>query len=201
MNLRTVKSSLAISALVFSFIVAVPAVVSAQNERMQEAKTAAEERREAAATQVSDRKEASEAKRTEAKAAVCERRQKNLTRIMTRIADRGDKQIALFSTIAERTQAFYETKGKTLANYDELVADVAAKKEAAQTAVTKIADDAESLDCSAEDPKAAVTLFKESLKAEIAALKEYKTSVKNLIVGVKSVQSTTAPDTTETEEQ
>ncbi len=44
----------------------------------------------------------------------------------------------------------------------------------------------------ANNPKGVISSFKESLKAEITALKEYKTAIKNLIVGVKSVQGATS---------
>ncbi|MDT4881115.1 hypothetical protein FQZ97_1169370 [compost metagenome] len=113
---------------------------------------------------------------------------------MKRISDRGQKQIDLFSSIAERTKAFYEKKGRELSNYDALVADVAAKKESAQDAVAMIAVRGAEFDCNSDDPKGSVTSFREHQKQAIAALKEYKTSVKNLIVGVKSVQSTTSSE-------
>ena len=45
--------------------------------------------------------------------------------------------------------------------------------------------------CDGTDPKGAVSSFKDALKSEIAALQAYRTSVKNLIVGVKSVQGNT----------
>jgi len=111
---------------------------------------------------------------------------------MVRLGDRGQKQIDLFSTIAERTEKFYTDKGKALTNYDALVADVAAKKTAAQSAVDTVKSTSVEFKCDGNDPKGVAATFKERLKAEIAAMKAYKTSVKNLIVGVKSVQRTVA---------
>lgn len=137
-------------------------------------------------------KDASQTRLADAKLKACENRQQAITNIMARLNDRGQKQIDLFSTIAERTEAFYKTKGNTLANYDALVADVAAKKAAAQAAVDATKSVSGTFKCDGTNPKGVVSMFKTDLKAEITALNNYKTSVKNLIVGVKSVQSTTS---------
>lgn len=123
----------------------------------------------------------------------CQNRQKAIKKIMARIANRGQKQITVFSIIATRTQTFYTSKGKTLSNYDALVADVNAKQTAAQTVVDTIKSDSTSFNCDGSDPKGFVSSFQDSLKSEISSLQEYRTSVKNLIVGVKSVQETAAP--------
>jgi len=50
--------------------------------------------------------------------------------------------------------------------------------------------------CDGDNPKGVASTFKDLHKAEIAALKAYKAAVKNLIVGVKSVQPTTETSTT-----
>lgn len=131
-------------------------------------------------------------KLADAKLKACQNRQKTINNIMARISDRGQKQLDLFTTIAVRVETFYIDKGKTLSNYDELVADVTTKKEAAQTAVDAVKANSITFKCDGTDPKGVVTTFKDSLKSGIDALKAYRTSVKNLIVGVKSVQGTTS---------
>lgn len=151
--------------------------------KLDEAKAKAETQREATKTRLQD-----------AKLRACEKRQSVIANTMKRISDRGQKQIDLFSGIAERTQAFYDKKGKTLANYDALVADVATKKAAAEEAVAMVASQGADFKCDGTDPKGAVSGFKEHHTHVIVALKEYKTSVKNLIVGVKSVQGTTSSE-------
>jgi hypothetical protein len=120
----------------------------------------------------------------------CQAHRAAIQTIMTRAARRGDNHIALFSKITDRVEAFYQSKGKTLATYDQLVGAVAAKKVAAQTAVDAVKTADTTFDCSSDNPKAQVMVFRAEVKAEIAALKEYRTAAKNLIVGVKSVQST-----------
>lgn len=126
---------------------------------------------------------------TAVKLKVCEKRQKNITNIMSRISDRGQKQLDLFTTIATKTEAFYVNKGHTLANYQTLVDAVNAKQAAAKTTVATIKTDGANFNCSSTDPQGSIATFKTALKSEIQALKDYKTAVKNLIVGVKSVQS------------
>lgn len=131
----------------------------------------------------------------DARLKACQNREKAINNIMSRIADRGQKQLDLFSSIATRTETFYADKGKTLSNYDALVAEVNAKQAAAQTAVDAVKSSSVTFACDGTDPKGAASSFKAALKSEIAALKDYRTAVKNLIVGVKSVQgSTTSAD-------
>ncbi len=129
-----------------------------------------------------------ETKLADAKLKACRKRETAINNIMSRIADRGQKQLDLFTTIATKTETFYTDKGKTLSTYDALVADVTAKKAAAQAEVDTVKAVSVTFKCDGTDPKGIAASFKETLKSEISALKDYKTSVKNLIVGVKSVQ-------------
>ena len=150
------------------------------------------------ASQAAARRLAAETRLTDAKLRVCQNRQAAITNIMTRISDRGQKQLDLFSGIATRVENFYATKGKTLSNYDTLVADVKAKQAAAQNSVDKIKSSSTSFNCDGTNPMGIADSFKSMLKIEIASLNDYKTSIKNLIVGVKSVESTQATTSTTT---
>ena len=147
-----------------------------------------------------ERRAAAQTKLDSAKLRACQNRKQAISNIMSHIADRGQRQLDLFNTIAMRVETFYTNKGKTLSNYDTLVADVNAKKAAAQTTVDAIKSASANFSCDGSDPKGFVTSFKDSLKDEIAALKAYRTAVKNLIVGVKSVQGSTTSDANQTNE-
>ena len=138
---------------------------------------------------------AAETRLAATKLKVCQLREKSIDNIMSRIAERGQKHIDLFTTIATKTETFYTTKGKTLSNYDALVADVNAKKAAAQTAVDTVKADSANFKCDGTDPHGEAAAFKADLKLEISALQDYRTSVKNLIIGFKSVQGTTSSST------
>lgn len=152
----------------------------------------------AQATDTTTTATADQAHLTTGRLKACQNRQKAITNIMTRIADRGEKQLTLFGTIATRVETFYTDKGKTLSNYDTLVADVNTKQAAAQTTVDTIKSDSTGFSCDSSNPKGFVDSFKASLKSEISALQDYRTSVKNLIVGVKSVQGTTTSTDSQT---
>ena len=178
---KTILLGTAMLGIVLSMPVVAQAMPAYAEEQQTTVRANAEEHKAAAQTRLAD-----------AKLKACQKREKAITNIMTRLGDRGQKQVDLFSKIAERTEAFYTKKGKTLTNYDALVADVSAKKAAAQTSVDTIKSTSVEFKCDGTDPKGVVASFKDSLKTEVATLKAYKTSVKNLIVGVKSVQGTTS---------
>jgi hypothetical protein len=203
MKKTLLQHSLLAGIAVISVLAIAPLTVEAETmdhetttgERREAAQKEAEARREAARAKADEAKTETEARRTEAKSRLqdaklraCEKRQAAIVNIMKRMSDRGQKQVDLFSSIADRTQAFYEKKGKTLANYDALVANVAAKKESAQESVAMTSAHGTSFDCGGEDPKGDAASFKEHRKLAIAALKDYKAAVKDLIVGVKSAQ-------------
>ena len=184
------KRSLLATAAIFSVAVVIPAAVNAQPARAQEAQTVQQSAQEAQ-TQSPERREAGLARLEDAKLKACQNREKAIQNIMTRHSARGTKQLEVFTKISDRTQAFYTEKGKTLSNYNALVVDAAAKKSAAEAAVETVKNGSTQFKCDGENPKAVVSSFRENLKSMNSALKEYKTAVKNLIVGVKSVQSTT----------
>lgn len=206
MNRILVKYSLLVGVTVLSAAVVSPVIATAHDGHAHNAQESAEVSQTIAESKTTDelkstdqqtatdRKEAVQTRLADNKLTMCQNRQKAITNITTRIADRGQKQVDLFRTITERTESFYTSKGRTLANYDTLVADVAAKKIAAQSVVDTVVSGSTTFDCSSANPKGSVSSFKDSLKAEIDALKAYKTSVKNLIVGVKSVQGTTSSE-------
>ena len=161
--------------VVISMVVVLPAVVGAQSNSDQ-------------VTQKAERKEVAANKLDDTKLHACQNRQNTITNILARIADRGQKQINLFSIITQRTQNFYTDKGKVLANYDTLVVDVAMKKAAVQAIVDTTKSTSTTFDCRGDNPKETASSFKQSLKKQIEAMNAYKAAVNSLIVGVKSVQ-------------
>jgi hypothetical protein len=153
---------------------------------------------------VEEKKQQVAAKLDESRKRACEKRQAKITTFMERMQTRGEKQLEVFTKIADRTKAFYEEKQRTVANYDDLAAAVDEKKQAAELALNAGSEAIGEFSCDSEDPIATKDLFKAQLQDQIAALKAYKTAVKDLIVGVKSAQgqaSRSGSDTTQTTEQ
>ena len=162
------------------------AAKQAAEKKREAAKQNAEKKREAAKDELEQKKE----KLKEDKFKICQEREDRINDSMSRAASRGQEKINLFTKIAERTEAFYASKGKVLAGYDDLVTALNAKKTAAQAAVDTVKAGSDDFKCDGDNPKAVAKLFKIDVHAMNDTLKDYRTAVKNLIVGVKSVQST-----------
>jgi hypothetical protein len=186
------KSKLSLSfigvALLFSFAFVSPVAAVVGQRQNGEMNATSMEDTDAAAQ---NRNENATSKLEAAKLKVCEKREEKIKNIMSRIVDRGEKQLELFTKISDRVQAFYEDKELSVANYDDLVVEVEAKKADAQAALDAIDDTTVEFACVGTDPKGAAESFKEALKSKIAALKAYKTAVKDLLVAVKTAQGST----------
>lgn len=123
---------------------------------------------------------------TAAQLLACKNHQAAIYKIMSGIVTASQKQLDTMSLIATRVETFYANSGKKISSYDGLIADVSAKKTAAQNTIDLIKADSSLFSCDGTDPKGVAQDFKTNLAQGISALKDYKTSVKNLIVGVKS---------------
>lgn len=205
------RHSLLVTTGLFVVAVMTPVLANAQSTQVDEMNTQIQEKRETTQrvtetrqekreemqAQISDRREVAEGRLEAAKLKACQNRQKAIENILARLSNRGDKRLDVFTKIADRVQVFYGEQGNTLNSYDELVADVVAKKATAEEAVTNLHNTAGMFSCEGEDPKGAISIFREQLEARNVALREYKTAVKNLILGVKSAQPTEAAENTQ----
>ena len=110
------------------------------------------------------------------------------------LAQMATSMIEKFNTTAQKAEDYYTTKvlptGKTVSNYDTLVAAIATKKAAVGSALTKAQADMAAFSCDNGDPKAQMTQFKNDMQAVKQALKEYRQSIKDLIVAIHSVTGT-----------
>lgn len=131
-----------------------------------------------------------------ARLRACQNRQHAINTIMTRIDTRAQNQITLFGTISTRVENFYVQKGKTVSNYDQLVAAVVAAKTQANNDFSTTQNSG-SFSCTVSSPKGTVTAFQSYLKQEISDLQSYRTAVKNLIVGVAKAQGITLSSTSQ----
>lgn len=128
----------------------------------------------------------------------CESRMENIKNRSNSLLERSSKMLEKFGSIATRVQDFYTNKvvpaGGTVSNYDALVSDIAAKKVAVEAALSDAKRKAQGFDCS--DPSSAKTRVSEyrlAMQNVIKALKDYKTSVKNLIVAVRTAAKVVKP--------
>jgi len=155
---------------------------------------------------VSDEKKVlSEQKRTEKSKEQCEKKSADIVTRMASIAEQGEKQIAVFDKISQKVQEFYSEKNYTVADYTSLLNAVTVSKAAAEKAIGAVSRESSSFSCDAEDPKLNVEAFKAAVITKNETLKAYKTSIKDLIVAIKSSATdgdTVAPESSlETEQQ
>ncbi len=167
--------------------------VSAESNRSNEARESTETKREEKKNE--EKKQLLAMKLTDNKKKVCEKRLGTIQKIMARTNERGSRQLEVFTKIADRTQTFYVEKQYSVTNYDDLVAAVEEKKQAATIAVAMSSETIGQFTCDGEDPLAIKDLFKAQVQDQNQALKIYKTAVKDLIVAVKSSKSQSTPDT------
>lgn len=158
---------------------------------------------EAAKAQLEAEREANRAARQEklsaSKLEICKAHEANINNRIARIADRSAKHLELFNQISERTQTYYVNSGRTVVNYDVLLADIATKKASAEQAVADIIATTANFSCESENPKIVVEEFKLSLTASIQVLRDYRTTVKDLLVAVKTADITSSDDSGQVE--
>lgn len=196
------KYFLPVSLLVLFFIFQISPVIAQSENSRKAARDAIKEKIEARlketkaklASKAALRKE----KLEETKLRVCERKQDSIIRRSTRLSERAQRQLVNFEQKANRVEDFYNNRlvprGITLTNYEDLLADIEAKKQAVNEATTSAKMAAEDFDCSADDPKGQLTNFRIDMQNAVAALKEYRTSIKNLIVAVRTAAAKVATD-------
>ena len=156
-------------------------------KKMEEHKAELESKK----TELEAKHEENKEKFTEKRLEACKKKEARINQSMQKIAERKTKQVEVFNKIAERTMNFYEEKGLTLANYDALVTDVTAKEAIVEAEIANLKSSTVDFKCDSDDPLKVSDVFKSAREGVVTAMKEYKTAVKNLVVGVKSVASTT----------
>lgn len=126
-----------------------------------------------------------------AKLQACQARENAIKKRSDQLTKMAANMEEKFDSIAQRVKDYYTTKvvpsGKTVSSYDSLVSDIDTKKAAVQTALTKAQTDLASFSCDGSDPKGQMMAFKDDTQAVSQGLKDYRTSIKNLIVAVRSV--------------
>lgn len=126
------------------------------------------------------------------KLRACQAKENSLKNRLTSLNNLATNMESKFTSIANRVEEYYTAKvvpaGKTVTNYAALVSLIQTKKTAVQTALTKAQTDAGAFTCTSNDPKGQLTLFRKDMQAVKSALKEYRTSIKNLIVAVHSAK-------------
>lgn len=210
MNISKYKISLAVLSAVFALLlfqqsvgaIAGEAGNTEENQATVRTLRATDETVRTTRTGAEDDVQTAVSKKLDAvKLKVCQKRELIIKNVMTRMSDRGDKQMQVFDKIVERVKAFYVEKGYVVADYDTLVAAVDDARAALVAVNQNNATAGDNFTCDSSDPKGHISDFKEKETARIQAMKAYKTAIQKLITAIKSVatSSTTKTETTTNE--
>ena len=147
-----------------------------QKQQVEEQRTALKERIEAKKTETRE-------KLADKRLQACEKRQTKINQIFTRATEQNKKQLAVFQKIEENVKAFYVKKNLTSEGYDAAVANADEKESSAVAAIE--ASTSTTFDCASTDAVKPGSAIKEAMTLRHAALKDYRTAIKDLILVVK----------------
>lgn len=126
------------------------------------------------------------------KLQACQALSKNISTRSTHMNDLVLKMEKTFDSIAQGIENYYLTKlvpqGKTVANYDALVADIQTQKSALLPLLAAIQTDISNFSCDGNNPVAQLTQYRTDMQAVLQGLQSYRKAVRNLIVAVASVK-------------
>lgn len=148
-------------------------------QRLQERKSERESKTE-------DKKAELKQRLSDAKKKICEKHEAQINKVISVINTRRQNAFDRITKVSDAVQKFVSEKNVTVANYDELVATVAAAKASAESAMNE-QESVPEISCDGEHPKADLSSFKEKRLGSIDAMKEYRDSVKALVKAVREV--------------
>ena len=132
----------------------------------------------------------------------CQKREQTIQQRSSQLVRMATNMLEVFERIAQRVRTYYlivvVPSGQSLDEYSELGANINLAKAAVENSLEEAATTASSFDCSSSDPKQQLQQFRQDMKNVKGALKTYRTAVKDLIVGVRSITSIKNPDATPT---
>jgi hypothetical protein len=121
----------------------------------------------------------------DAKKKVCNTRADAIHKVMQTAATTGQKRTDLFQKIATRVKEFYANKKLNVPNYDQLVAAITTKKQAADDAILAVKD-ATGFNCDSDNPVGTADQYKADVLAMHEAIKDYRTAIGALLTAVKT---------------
>lgn len=131
------------------------------------------------------------------KLKVCQVHERNIKNRLDSLTRLVTNQEEKFASIAARVENHYTTKlvpaGKTIPNFDSLVSDISTKKTAVDSTLATAKADASGFSCTASDPKSFLTQFRKDMQTVKSALKDYRKSVRNLIVAIRTEKVSPTP--------
>ena len=127
------------------------------------------------------------------KAAECQARESAIKTRMTQLTQLVATMEKAFDAIEKRVETFYSDKvlpsGKVVSNYDTLVSDAKSKKALVQTDLDAANKDISVFNCATGQPSTLFNQFRLDMQKVKMDLNNYRTSIRNLIVAIRTVSS------------
>lgn len=124
------------------------------------------------------------------KLKICQKKQAGIQKRSQNLVRRGNLIFSRFDRIVERVKQYYNNrlvpKDLTIENYDLMLANIEANKTTVKEALSTAENAAKAFDCSSDDPKGQIHTFRVEMTNVIRALKEYKKSVIDFLVAVRT---------------
>lgn len=160
------------------------------NENHEQARQKAEallqQQKEQSQQKLAEMKQQLEQKRKEHRLEICAKVGEHTKHRYTSIEERINKINARLTARVDRAKAFVTEKNLVVENYDGLLSDIAAKRQAAEATAVAVKDAADGFDCSSENGKAQAATIKSKAAEFKTAAKAYKASVRVFLTAVKT---------------
>lgn len=137
-----------------------------------------------------EKQENKQNKLNEGRIRSCQAKEKSITNRLWNLMQLSENMELKFNLIAGRVKDYYTEKlipeGKAISNYNELLTQIDNKRANIQIALTDAQQNASKFNCTTGDPKVQLAQYRQDMQEVNGALKEYRTSIRNLIVAVHS---------------
>jgi len=117
--------------------------------------------------------------------STCKNRETTVSNLMSRITDRGSKQLAVLDNTYKELLDYRKTDSDLLSGYQTKVDSITAKQTEAQISVQSLSQYSSSFSCDGNDPKSQINVFLETAKTQNDKLMIYKDAIVDLISSIK----------------
>lgn len=120
----------------------------------------------------------------------CKAKETLINNVLNKTISRVNTLLNKFDSITNRVKDYYTNKvipsGRTVSNYESLVADIEDKKAKAEDLLAGAKADIEAFSCESSDPKGQINQIREDIKNLKKGGRQYKESIKTLIKAILS---------------
>lgn len=161
--------------------------------RVQERINAAKQKAQA---QVESARKNVQAQTQEKRKQLCENRKKAIDNKLNAFTAAADKHLARLNGAYTKLKDYQTNRNVTVPNYDSLTATADAKQQAATEAVAALKSVSSGVDCSSADVSVQLKTVKEAGATARNALKAYRTSLHDILVGLAQATKATVQEKT-----